>query len=602
MPTGRYGTMANSNFVVHNGLTVGPLTIFAGNGDISTAGNITSPGLSSSSITKNDTSISINDTGSGSSVVIAIDGVTEQTIDANGLKVISNIVAGSTTNSISSTTGALVVIGGLGVGGNVTFDGNTSTSGKLIITESTNATPYVMGSGAFHVAGGMSIGKDFWVGGNLYVANVISQSTTILEVNEPLVYLDATDYPYNYDIGVFSDFVGGSANVYQYTGAVRSYQTNEWVFFSNLKTAPGGGIVSITSADILYDPVKVGNLVVANTTVSTSNTTGALIVKGGAGIGGALYITNTGDVSANIGAYQTYANTKIGTNTNSNLVVVATTTSTSTTTGALVVRGGVGIAGNVFVGGTGASSLRAGAFVTDALNLDPGAATFGNIAAVFGKGTTQSGTGIIGWNRSAGGGEMSFVQNKNGGTPGGFIFYDWPNTSINTTNPVFNISSTGNVIVYGNITPNANLTYDIGSSTAWYNTFYGISTQAKYADLAENYQADAPYEPGTVLEFGGEYELTLAEDGSKRVAGVVSTNPAHLMNGMLRGPNVVPLALQGRTPCRVRGKISKGDMLISGGSGYARPDNNPIIGTVIGKALEDFNGIEGVIEVVIGRL
>jgi hypothetical protein len=74
------------------------------------------------------------------------------------------------------------------------------------------------------------------------------------------------------------------------------------------------------------------------------------------------------------------------------------------------------------------------------------------------------------------------------------------------------------------------------------------------------------------------------------------------MNGGLTGENVVAIALQGRTPCRLRGKISKGDMLISAGAGYARPDNSPQLGAVIGKALEDFDGLEGVIEVVVGRL
>lgn len=128
------------------------------------------------------------------------------------------------------------------------------------------------------------------------------------------------------------------------------------------------------------------------------------------------------------------------------------------------------------------------------------------------------------------------------------------------------------------------------------------STQAQWADLAENYLADAAYEPGTVLEFGGDYEVTVASDETRRVAGIVSTQPAHLMNGHLEGKHVVPLALQGRVPCKVRGKIRKGDMMVSGGNGYARPSIDPKIGTVIGKALENFDGIEGVIEVVVGRL
>lgn len=160
----------------------------------------------------------------------------------------------------------------------------------------------------------------------------------------------------------------------------------------------------------------------------------------------------------------------------------------------------------------------------------------------------------------------------------------------------------GNIFTAGWIVPTANTTQNLGTTNNWWGTFYGISTQAKYADLAENYQADAAYESGTVMEFGGEKEVTIAEDGTRRVAGVVSTTPAHLMNGDLTGEHVVAIALQGRTPCRVRGKISKGDMLVSGGNGYARPDNNPQLGAVIGKALEDFDGIEGVIEVVVGRL
>jgi hypothetical protein len=154
----------------------------------------------------------------------------------------------------------------------------------------------------------------------------------------------------------------------------------------------------------------------------------------------------------------------------------------------------------------------------------------------------------------------------------------------------------------GSILATANVTSNIGSPTGWFNTIFGVSTQAKYADLAENYQADANYEPGTVVAFGGEKEVTIAEDGTRAVAGVVSTNPAHLMNGGLTGENVVAVALQGRTPCKVRGKISKGDMLVSGGGGYARPENSPQLGAVIGKALEDFDGVDGIIEVVVGRL
>jgi hypothetical protein len=138
--------------------------------------------------------------------------------------------------------------------------------------------------------------------------------------------------------------------------------------------------------------------------------------------------------------------------------------------------------------------------------------------------------------------------------------------------------------------------------TAYINTMCGTSTSANYADLAENYLADRPYVPCTVLEFGGTCEVTSAEDGTRRVAGVVSTNPAHLMNSALTGDNVVALALQGRVPCKVRGKVRKGDMMVSAGGGYARSEFNPVLGSIIGKALEDFDGQEGIIEIVVGRL
>ena len=142
----------------------------------------------------------------------------------------------------------------------------------------------------------------------------------------------------------------------------------------------------------------------------------------------------------------------------------------------------------------------------------------------------------------------------------------------------------------------------ISSGTINATLFNGTANYANYRDLAENYVADRQYEPGTVLEFGGEFEVTEAEDETRKVAGVVSTDPAYLMGSDQLGEFVVALALQGRVPCKVRGKIHKGDMMVSAGGGYARPTNDPKIGTIIGKALENFDGVEGIIEVVVGRL
>jgi hypothetical protein len=151
----------------------------------------------------------------------------------------------------------------------------------------------------------------------------------------------------------------------------------------------------------------------------------------------------------------------------------------------------------------------------------------------------------------------------------------------------------------GTLTTGANTT--AGTITGNFSLSAGSRLNATFADLAEYYEADKTYEPGTVLEFGGDKEVTLAEDNTTRVAGVVSTNPAYVMNSTCEGEHTVALALQGRVPCKVRGKIFKGDMLVSGGNGFARPVLFPVLGTVIGKALENFEG-EGVIEVAVSRL
>jgi len=153
--------------------------------------------------------------------------------------------------------------------------------------------------------------------------------------------------------------------------------------------------------------------------------------------------------------------------------------------------------------------------------------------------------------------------------------------------------------------PYTNSTYDIGSSTNNFGTIYGEATSAQYADLAENYLADTDYDFGTVLVFGGDQEVTITnEKGDTRVAGIVSENPAHLMNSALEGEHVVPLALQGRVPCKVIGKVNKGDMLVTSAiEGYAIVNNSPGIGQVIGKAVgSKLDEEKGLVEIVVGRV
>jgi hypothetical protein len=285
-----------------------------------------------------------------------------------------------------------------------------------------------------------------------------------------------------------------------------------------------------------------------------------------------------------------------------NLVANSGTTSSSTTTGALVVTGGVGISGALNVGGTVNATNN---ILTNLSSTTAQATNFSTGNAVISGGTFSGITSTAATTATFTNLSSGNIYSTGAHIPSANATVNLGGTS-NYWNNFYAVSGTFNTITVGaggGILPAANVAVNIGSSSSWFNTFYGISTQAKYADLAENYQADKAYAPGTVLMFGGDQEVTAADADTRAVAGVVSTNPAHLMNGGLTGSNVVPVALQGRVPCMVIGPVKKGDMLVSAGFGYAKSSTDPQLGQVIGKALYDFPGnSKAVIEVVVGRM
>jgi len=159
----------------------------------------------------------------------------------------------------------------------------------------------------------------------------------------------------------------------------------------------------------------------------------------------------------------------------------------------------------------------------------------------------------------------------------------------------------------GIVNSQANGTGNIGNSTGYFNTVFAKATSAQYADIAERYIADQIYSPGTVIEIGGEQEVTQSSGlASPKIAGIVSTAPAVIMNATENSPTAVTVALLGRVPCQVVGYINRGDVLCSSdtpGHACALPANLYQPGVVIGKALEchDRDG-PGVIEVLVGRL
>lgn len=233
--------------------------------------------------------------------------------------------------------------------------------------------------------------------------------------------------------------------------------------------------------------------------------------------------------------------------------------------------------------GSNLNSLTAGSFLT----WSAGTTYNGSAASTLAVNATSANTA-----------STVVARDASGNFTAGTITAALSGTATNANNLV--VSGTARA---GATTSTANtIAMRDASADIYANLFRGTATSARYADLAENYLGDAKYEAGTVVMFGGEAEVTLAQDGTRRVAGIVSTNPAHLMNDGLKGETVVALALQGRVPCKVVGKIRKGDMLVAAGNGHARAEEDPKLGQVIGKALEDFDGESGVIEVVVGRM
>lgn len=272
--------------------------------------------------------------------------------------------------------------------------------------------------------------------------------------------------------------------------------------------------------------INITGNVSANLITGTGNVTGANLVTTGIAdvtgnvVGGNLITTGTANVATLV--VTTVAN------------ITANTISTTTTSGALKVAGGAGIVGNIYAGGI--------AVVT-------GNVTGGNLTTA----------GIL---------------------------------TVNSGNAATAIVNGG-----------ANNTGNIGSSTSYFNTVFAKATTAQYADLAEMYQADVYYEPGTVLIFGGECDVTISTiDCDSRVAGVVSTNPAYIMNSVMDSATATAVALVGKVPTKVTGPVSKGDLMVSAGNGVARAEKNPPVGSVIGKALEESHGGSAVINIVVGRL
>jgi hypothetical protein len=306
----------------------------------------------------------------------------------------------------------------------------------------------------------------------------------------------------------------------------------------------------------------------ANTGVFTGNGNGLSAIAG-ANVTGAVSFATTANAVAGANVSGTVANATFATSAGSATTAGTVTTAAQPNITSVGTLTGLTSGPAVFTPSTSPA--------VDALTPNNG--TTGGLRV---RGNATSNVAYIQFTDSAASAQWSFLSVANTG----LAAY---NSTFNPTTLQTTAITAGSNVTAGTITGNWTLTA-------------GSRLTATYADIAEKYVADATYVPGTVLSFGGEQEVTLANAfDSTKVAGVVTTNPAYSMNSALEAEHVAEIALQGRVPCKVIGPIEKGDLMVSANNGHATANNDARAGTIIGKALENFNGDFGVIEVAVGR-
>ena len=574
--------------------------------------------------------VQANTTGSLGNLLVGTAGATGNIFFVTGGQNNNNLVMSVTTantvqitSSVPSTSvssGALQVSGGMGVGGNLyvggnfTVQGTTTTvnteivttteyanvisvsylvgnssvnSGNIIVNNSsqvlianTSATTSAS-TGALQVKGGVGIG------GALNVSSSGSFGTT-LSVNGMVISRPGNGG--NQVMGISAGtqlIVGGSGNYNTLYGATAGVLISSGNFNVAVGNSAGSGITS--------GPNNIAIGFSALGTNTYGSTTGAIGIGYGAmqnGMGN--YSIGVGQNSLN-NAYGVQ-NIAVGYNAgssitlNSNIAIFGGNIGSTAGNNTVIISDGAGNTVFSANGATLATTIPGSLTVLGAFSVPAGSVTNSELAN--NSVTVSAGTGISGGGTVALGGTITVT---NAGV-----------TSLTSGGHITASASTGGITL-GSDATSANTAGTIvardGSGNFSGGTFTGTATQANYADVAENYQADTVYHPGTVLMFGGDQEVTVADPDTIRVAGVVSTNPAHLMNTGLQGAHVVALALLGRVPCNIVGPVRKGDLLVSAGFGYAKTNNTPGFGQVIGKALEDFTTTgKGVIEVVVGRI
>jgi Peptidase_G2, IMC autoproteolytic cleavage domain len=288
----------------------------------------------------------------------------------------------------------------------------------------------------------------------------------------------------------------------------------------------------------------------------------------------------------------------------------------STSTGGGTTLGSLNVTGNLLTNNITTTNAIIGdtitvrmATVSDTLQACVATITSGTIPSLNTQtittgGNTTSGTIQGQWtvqgNNVSGGdafyitsGNIHFASNSYGIRCGTYMNLDGtpftPTGTYNSANVFDYLTGANSVTRFtGNIAPTQVTTSRLaggGTVQGVWTLEQGARFQATYADLAERFEADQPYEPGTVVEIGGTKEITaVVAELSETVFGVVSNTAAMLMNGAA-GDDAThpPVAVSGRVQVKVIGRVKKGDRLVSAGNGTAR--------TALTEELTAFNTI-----------
>ena len=338
--------------------------------------------------------------------------------------------------------------------------GNTGaaiTGAAATLSSTVNATG--LNTGALNLSqGGASIYQDLWVGGNIYANALNTVTTSILSIQDPLLYLSSSNvYPYNYNLGFYGHFVGGAANVYAHTGLVRNPNDNAWYLFSNVPE-PSGNTINLASANTVLDTLKLGNV---------SMTGGNVAAAGNLTLGTAGTTAITINTSQNVGVGSSPISFGAG----------YTSIAVSNTTGGGVAFATAGVQkGAIFNGGNAMyidCSNSAGAL--NIRNTATGATSIFDANGNFGLGTTPSA-----WSLSTGGHALEF---SNAGSMWNYS---------NTTGIILSQNVYYNGAYYYKSTAAATLYGQGSGSHIWYNAPSGIGgttftpTQAMTLDNSGN--------------------------------------------------------------------------------------------------------------------